>query len=121
MMSRVTYCAENEAEASDILARAYDYYGRFDNVFTGPGEVENGCILALPCIRSIEELEQNLLIGTPQQLIDRMAEYHEAGIDEYILSSNLGQPQSQHLDAMQRFAEEVMPHFCTSTGVKNAA
>ena len=40
-----------------------------------------------------------------------MYEYYEAGIDEYILSSNLGQPQSQHLDAMQRFAEEVMPNF----------
>jgi len=121
MMSRVTYCAEDEAEASEILSRAYEYYGRFNNVFTGPGEVENGCILALPCIQSIEELEQNLLIGTPNQLIDRMAEYHEAGIDEYILSSNLGQPQSQHLEAMQRFAEEVMPNFRGPAGVKKAA
>ena len=121
MMSRVTYCAEDEKEATEILSRAYEYYGRFDNVFTGPGEVENGCILALPCIQSIEELEQNLLIGTPNQLIDRMAEYHEAGIDEYILSSNLGQPQSQHLEAMQRFAEEVMPNFRGPTKVKKVA
>ncbi len=111
MMSRVTYCAENEKETSEILTRAYEYYGRFENVFTGPGEVENGCILALPCIQSIEELEKNLLIGTPNQLIDKMSEYYEAGIDDYILSSNLGQPQTQHIDAMQRFAEEVMPNF----------
>ena len=54
-------------------------------------------------------------------MIDRMAEYHEAGIDEYILSSNLGQPQSQHLEAMQRFAEEVMPNFRGPTKVKKVA
>ena len=59
----------------------------------------------------MEELEKNLLIGTPNQLIDKMSEYYEAGIDDYILSSNLGQPQTQHIDAMQRFAEEVMPNF----------
>lgn len=121
MMSRVTYCAEDEHEISEILTRAYEYYGRFDNVHTGPGEVENGCIIALPCVQSIEELEQNLLIGTPNQLIDQISEYYEAGIDEYILSSNLGQSQSQHLDAMQRFAEEVMPKFCGPAGVKKAA
>ena len=47
-----------------------------------------------------------------------MAEYNEAGIDEYILNSNLGQPQSQQLDAMQRFAEEVMPNFRGPVRVK---
>ncbi len=121
MISRITYCAQDEKEASEILTRAYEYYGGFDNVYTDPGEVENGCILALTCIQSIEELEQNLLIGTPNKLIDQMSEYYEAGIDEYILSSNLGQPQSQHLDAMQRFAEEVMPKFHGLASAKIAA
>ena len=64
-----------------------------------------------PALHSIEELEKNLLIGTANQLIDKMSEYYEAGIDDYILSSNLGQPQTQHIEAMQRFAEEVMPNF----------
>jgi alkanesulfonate monooxygenase SsuD/methylene tetrahydromethanopterin reductase-like flavin-dependent oxidoreductase (luciferase family) len=114
MMSRVGFCAQNEAEAKDILARAYDYYGRFDNVFTGPGEVENGCIISLPCIQSIEELEKNLLICTPQKMVDKLSEYDDVGVDEFIMNSNLGQPQSQHLEAMERFAMEVIPHFHAS-------
>ena len=114
MMSRVGFCAQNEAEARDILARAYDYYGRFDNVFPGPGEVENGCIISLPCIQSIEELEKNLLICTPQKMVDKLSEYDDVGVDEFIMNSNLGQPQSQHLEAMERFAMEVIPHFHAS-------
>ena len=44
-------------------------------------------------------------------MIDRLAPYHEAGIDVFILSSNLGQPQEEHIEAMERFAAQVMPDF----------
>jgi hypothetical protein len=44
-------------------------------------------------------------------MVDRLAEYYEAGVDEVILSSNMGQPQGEHLEAMERFATEVMPHL----------
>ena len=33
------------------------------------------------------------------------------GIDEFIPGSNLGQPQAGHVEAMERFAAQVMPHF----------
>jgi len=121
MMSRVAVCCENEAETEQILARAYDYYCRFDNVFTGPGQVEKGCIAPLPRAQSIEELKDNLIICPPEQMVERLAAYSEAGIDEFILSSNLGQPQSQHLDAMARFAAEVMTHFNEAHTAKNVA
>jgi alkanesulfonate monooxygenase SsuD/methylene tetrahydromethanopterin reductase-like flavin-dependent oxidoreductase (luciferase family) len=115
MMSRVIYCAEDAAHARQMLERAHDYYGRFDNVFTGPGLVSNGCIDPLPCAKSLEELDEALIICPPAEMVDRLAEYHEAGIDEVILSSNMGQPQGEHLEAMERFAAEVMPHFSPST------
>ena len=111
MMSRLVYCARDSAHAREALERAHDYYGRFDNVFTGPGLVSNGCIAPLPCARTIEELDENLVICPPDEMVDRLAEYYEAGVDEVILSSNMGQPQGEHLEAMERFATEVMPHF----------
>ena len=46
-----------------------------------------------------------------KRLLDRLAAYDEAGIDDVIVSSNLGQSQRDSLEAMQRLAEEVMPHF----------
>ncbi|MDP7550989.1 MAG: LLM class flavin-dependent oxidoreductase [Acidimicrobiales bacterium] len=115
MMSRVAYCAEDSAHARRMLERAHDYYGRFDNVFSGPGLVTGGCIDPLPCATSLEELDEALIICPPDEMVDRLAEYHEAGVDEVILSSNMGQPQAEHLEAMERFATEVMPHFNPST------
>ena len=117
MMSRVVYCASDAAHAREMLERAHDYYGRFDNVFTGPGLVSNGCIAPLPCAKTVEELDENLIICPPGEMVDRLAEYHEAGIDEVILSSNMGQPQGEHLEAMERFASEVMPHFSLEPAV----
>ena len=111
MMSRVIYCSGSEAETRRMVQMAHDYYSRFDNVFTGPGIVNHGDVKPLARAQTIEELEENLIICQAEEMVDRLAEYAEAGLDEIILSSNLGQPQSEHLEAMERFAIEVLPHL----------
>jgi alkanesulfonate monooxygenase SsuD/methylene tetrahydromethanopterin reductase-like flavin-dependent oxidoreductase (luciferase family) len=111
MMSRIVYCTDSEAQTREMVQRAHDYYSRFDNVFTGPGTVRNGNVEPLPRTQTIQELEQNLIICQADEMLDRLAEYAEAGIDELILSSNLGQPQGDHLEAMERFADDVLPHL----------
>jgi alkanesulfonate monooxygenase SsuD/methylene tetrahydromethanopterin reductase-like flavin-dependent oxidoreductase (luciferase family) len=110
-LSRVMYAARDGADAREKIALAYGYYSRFDNVFTGPGIVENGAIAPLPRAQTIEELAENLIICPPTEMVDRLAAYAEAGIDEVIVSSNIGQSQDESLEAMQRLAEEVMPQF----------
>ncbi len=111
---RVGYCARDEADAREKMELAYDYYSRFDNVFTGPGIVKNGCIEALPRDQTMEEMEKNLLICTSAEMIDRLAVYDGLGVDEVMLNFNLGQPQAETLESMERFAHEVMPHFHNS-------
>ena len=111
MMSRIVYCTDSEAQTREMVQRAHDYYSRFDNVFTGPGIVRNGDVEPLPRTQTIQELEHNLIICQADEMLDRLAEYAEAGIDELILSSNLGQPQGDHLEAMERFASDVLPHL----------
>lgn len=108
---RAGYCARDGRDAREKLELAYDYYARFDNVFTGPGIVKNGCIEPLPRDQSLEALGENLLICTPGEMIDRLALYDGLGIDEVMLNFNLGQSQAETLDSMQRFAERVMPGF----------
>lgn len=110
-MQRVTYVARDEADAKAKLASAYEYYKRFDNVFTGPGDVSHGRIAPLPRKQTLEELGRNLLICPAREMVDRLAVYQEAGIDELILSSGMGQTQHEALEAMERFATEVVPHF----------
>jgi alkanesulfonate monooxygenase SsuD/methylene tetrahydromethanopterin reductase-like flavin-dependent oxidoreductase (luciferase family) len=111
MMSRIIYCARDVADARHKVEMAYEYYSRFDNLFTGPGIVRNGVIQPLPRQQTIEELEENLIICPPDEMVERLGEYRDTGIDEVILSSNLGQPQGEHLEAMERFATEVKPHL----------
>ena len=110
-LTRVGYIAKNPTDRQRKVEAAYKYYSRFDNVFTGPGIVENGMIKELPRKQTIEELDESLLIGSPQEVIDMLAPYAELGIDRLIFNPNFGCDAQETLDCLQCFAEEVMPHF----------
>lgn len=112
-LQRGIYLARDAADAREKLALAEQYYQRFDNVYCGPGIVDNGAIRPLPRAQSLEELGRSLIICEAAEMVDRLSAYAEAGIDEVIVSSNFGQPQSDTLDMMARFSAEVMPHFAT--------
>ena len=94
-----------------MVEMAYQYYKSFDNVFGGPGIVDQGIIRPLPRTQTVEELGQNIMICEAGEMIDRLAEYQALGIDDVIVTSNFGQPQAETLGMMERFAAEVMPHF----------
>jgi alkanesulfonate monooxygenase SsuD/methylene tetrahydromethanopterin reductase-like flavin-dependent oxidoreductase (luciferase family) len=124
---RIGFVVSNEAEKRRLAECAYTYYERFDNVYVGgPGTVEHGAIKPLKPNLTVDELMENLLIGTPQELIDKLSVYAEAGVDETIINMNIGAGQTAVLEGMQRFAEEVMPHFSkqsrsdSSTALQNA-
>jgi len=110
-LSRVTFVSHSEAARKRKIKMAYDYYSRFDNVFTGPGIVEKGMIKALPREMTLEQTAQNLTICTPAEMIDKLSPYAEAGVDRFIMNVNFGVEQAEVLESIQCFAEEVMPHF----------
>jgi alkanesulfonate monooxygenase SsuD/methylene tetrahydromethanopterin reductase-like flavin-dependent oxidoreductase (luciferase family) len=110
-LSRVAHVARTPVDQQRKVEAAHRYYGRFDNVFTGPGLVDNGMVRELPCATPVEELGDSLLICTPQEMIDKLGPYADLGIDRVILNFNFGLDPSDTLDAIQCFAEEVMPHF----------
>ena len=49
-MQRMMFVAKDEKDAERKNKLAYEYYKRFDNMFTGPGKVKNGNIIPLPCL-----------------------------------------------------------------------
>lgn len=110
-MSRVSFPAVDAQDAWEKIRTAHDYYGRFDNVFTGPGKVSHGIIEPLPRKVPVEQTAENLLICTPSEMIDQLGLYSDAGVDRFILNINFGVAQKETLESIQRFAEEVMPHF----------
>lgn len=120
-LSRVAHIATSTKERQRKVKAAHRYYSRFDNVFTGPGIVDNGMVRELPRSQSVEELGESLLICTPQEMIDKLGPYAELGIDRVILSMNFGLEAAETLDAIQCFAEDVMPHFTGRPAVQAAA
>ena len=104
--------ALNRTTSAPPVQAAYDYYSRFDNVFTGPGIVERGMIVPLPRKQTINELAESLLICPPSEMIDKLAPYAEAGRDRVILNMNFGASQAETLESIQCFAEDVMSHLC---------
>ena len=114
-LSRVAHLAKDNKERQRKIKAAHHYYGRVDNVFTGPGLVDQGMIRELPCATPIDELGESLMIGTPQEIIDKLEPYAELGIDRLILNLNFGLEAQDTLDTIQCFAEEVMPHFIENT------
>lgn len=119
-LQRGLYLARNDADAREKLEYAYEYYKRFDNVFTGPGIVDNGFIRSLPRKQTIEELGENLIICGKDEMIDRLSVYKEVGIDEVIATSIYGQSQEDTLEMMQRLSSDVFPHLVSQPQVSVA-
>lgn len=110
-LQRGLYLADNAQERQHIATLAHTYYKSFDNVFGGPGIVDQGIIRPLPRTQTVEDLASNLLLCGKQEMIDRLSVYAELGIDEVIATSIFGQDEQRTLDMMARFAEDVMPHL----------
>ena len=110
-MQRMAYAAKDEQDAKEKNQMAYEYYKRFDNMFTGPGKVDSGLIEPISRNQSLEELTANLLICPTSELIDKLELYEEAGIDEIIISASFGQTQNDLIESMYRIHDQVMPYF----------
>jgi len=110
-MQRMAYLAKDEKDAEEKNKMAYEYYKRFDNMFTGPGKVKNGEVEPLSRNQTYEEMKKNLLICPANEMIDKLSIYAEAGVDEIIVSSSFGQSQRDLIDSMHRMKEEIIPYF----------
>jgi len=110
-LQRGIHVAKDDAEAKAFIEQAHVYFSQFDNVFTGPGQVKNGMIEKLPRKQTEKELGESLVACTAPEAIDRLAEYAELGIDEVIVTCNMGFESAQVMEGMHRLAEDVMPHL----------
>lgn len=110
-LSRVGLPTTDRADKATKLEAAHRYFGRFDNVYTGPGIVEGGMIRQLPRSQSIEELDEAVLICPAAEMVDRLGVYADLGIDRVILNVNFSAGRESTLEGIESIAEDVMPHF----------
>ena len=110
-MQRMAYAAKDENDAKEKNLLAYEYYKRFDNMYTGPGKVNKGLIEPLPRTQTLEEMTENLIICPVNEMIDKLSVYAGSGIDEMIISAGFGQSQEDMIESMYRISEHIIPHF----------
>ena len=110
-MQRMAFAAKDDQDAKEKNLMAYEYYKRFDNMFTGPGKINKGLIEPLPRSQTLEEMTENLIICPVNEMIDKLSVYAESGIHEIIISAGFGQSQQNMIEAMYRIGEYVIPHF----------
>jgi alkanesulfonate monooxygenase SsuD/methylene tetrahydromethanopterin reductase-like flavin-dependent oxidoreductase (luciferase family) len=108
---RVAHCTRDKVHTEQVLDIAEDYWRRFDNVFTTDGTIESGSIQQIEANQTREELAERLIVGTPDELIEKIQGYADIGIAEINMNVLCGVDHADNAESIERFAKEVMPHF----------
>ena len=103
------------AYGAEILSKFYCYFSAW---FANKHPVSQGHITPLKAqeiadnkTMSAKNMMKNLLIGTKDQIIDRLKQYQDLGFDEFSLWLDNGLPSSHKRTMLTRFIDEVMPAF----------
>lgn len=110
-MLRMGYVSRGDADTADKVRLAYDNHQRFVNVFTTPGTVRGGAIEPIAVEETPDDIRRSLIIGTPQECVDKLATYAELGIHDIQVNMNFGANHADVMGSLERFALHVMPHF----------
>jgi alkanesulfonate monooxygenase SsuD/methylene tetrahydromethanopterin reductase-like flavin-dependent oxidoreductase (luciferase family)/pimeloyl-ACP methyl ester carboxylesterase len=73
--------------------------------------------LDVPDLPSAEEIETGILLGPAERILERVERYHELGIDELVVGMGYGAPQSETLESLQDFAENVIAPYRRAHGL----
>jgi len=99
-------------EASMVIGR------HFENLFQTSGQVRNGftepvdlATVSNPENYDPERLHENLLFGTPEQVVEKLRLYQRAGVDLFCFGVNVGLPWDEVARSLELFIEKVMPFF----------
>jgi len=110
------YKTEEDREATMNAIR--NVLGKFGNLMMKKGDVVNGFPDSVP-FEELEGnvrvepkmLEENLMFGSPETVIEKLQQYESMGIDSYIYYASMGLDMDVQKRSLQTFIGEVMPAF----------
>ncbi|MGB1964571.1 MAG: LLM class flavin-dependent oxidoreductase [Candidatus Puniceispirillales bacterium] len=92
--------------------------GQFENLFRNMGDVKNGFPKQIPLSElanrdeyNADMLEENLLFGSPDEVIEKLKRYEDLGVDSFIYYASMGMPLDEQIKSMELFCDKVMPAF----------
>ncbi|HMK68332.1 MAG TPA: LLM class flavin-dependent oxidoreductase [Stellaceae bacterium] len=91
---------------------------RFENLFKNLGGVQDGFAEAVDLAQLGNRAEyapallrENLMFGTPEEVIAKLKRYEALGVDYFNYSAGFGLPHAQQKNSLRLFIDEVMPAF----------
>lgn len=118
MVLRHTYVAETDDElvaGADDLSRFYCYFGAW---FQNKRPISQGLIEPLTAdemaameMYSPDKMRANNVVGTPQQVVERLKQYEVLGYDEYSFWIDSSMSYEKKRRSLELFIEKVMPEF----------
>lgn len=92
--------------------------GQFENLFRNLGDVVNGFPKRIP----LNELEnrdeynadmlcENLMFGSPDEVIAKLKRYEALGVDEFIYYASMNLGHAEQKRSLELFCKEVIPAF----------
>lgn len=118
MMQRRTCVYDRAGDWERAVRHSVDYGRTFENLFQNIGTVTNGFPEAVPfeivanrANYDPASIRRNLMFGTPDEVIGKLADYEAAGIDQYSLGLSFNLPFELQKRTLELFIDEVMPVF----------
>ena len=97
---------------------AQNQFCKFANLFQNLGDVEEGFPKQVPLETlpnqdefTAESLRENLMFGTPDEIITKLRRYEAIGVDEFIYYASLGLSLADQKRSLELFCNEVIPAF----------
>ena len=115
---RHTAVYERADEWQTPVRAAQRQLAQFENLFKNLGDVKDGfpkavefSALANRAEYDPKMLRENLVFGTPDEVIAKLHHYAALGVDEFIYYASLGLDHAAQKRSLDLFCQEVMPAF----------
>lgn len=117
-LMRHTAIYDNAGDRTTCVNAVRHVLGKFGNVMMKKGDVVNGFADSVPLDEldgnarvDPDMLEENLMLGTPDQIITKLKKYEALGVDAFIYYASMGLDMDVQKRSMNLFINEVMPEF----------
>ncbi len=117
-MMRHAALYENNTERNRAIQSLQTNMGLFENLYRNLGDVVNGFPRQIPLEDLVEreqyypdKLEENLMFGSPDQVIEKLKLLEKLGVDEFVYYASMGQSHTEQKKSLQLFCDEVIPAF----------
>jgi alkanesulfonate monooxygenase SsuD/methylene tetrahydromethanopterin reductase-like flavin-dependent oxidoreductase (luciferase family) len=117
-LMRHTAVYDNADDRATTLSAVRNALGRFGNLMMKKGDVVNGFPDVVPLAEldgnarvDPAMLEENLVFGSPEQVIAKLKSYEALDVDSFIYYASMGLDMDVQKRSMSLFINEVMPEF----------